>query len=572
MQYPLQEEIGNPDLFVGRERELQNFRKWLRGIPKRISKSRMILARRKSGKTAFVQRLFNELWSQGGEVIPFYFSIAENKIWYPDCAEVYYCTVAAQYFSFIEREPQLMKKPLSLDDIDARGSDFFSRNVHEIRNNRTRGNYAAMWNIASSAPKWFADTQDCRVLVILDEFQNLAQYIYHDEACAGEPDETMPGSFHSLVETKIAPMLVTGSYVGWLLALNRKYLQAGRLQRWRMTPYLTEEDGLVAAYRYAGHYDEPITNTTALQINQLCFSDPFFISCVMQNQCPDRDLTTEQGVIAAVNYEISERNSEMSETWREYLELTVEKINDLHGKHLWLHLTKQADRFWTPQELKDTLSLDISRNAIQERLVMLAEADMIERGASDIDFRGLQDGTLNLILRSRFEKEISQFVPDFTQEFQARLKALHTENKRLQGLLNHLSGQFAEVQLALALRAKKRFALPEFFGGVQDTTRLNIVKVQQRLSIQRDDGKGMELDVVAESSCGRIVVVEVKKWKDPIGPRQVEDFWEKAQVYATQMTDKHILPAFLALGGFQEPALRLCETHSIGTADRIAHF
>ncbi|MCP4399469.1 MAG: hypothetical protein GY801_19485 [bacterium] len=127
----------------------------LGGIPKRISKSRMIPARRKSGKTAFVQRLFNELWSQGGEVIPFYFSIVENKIWYPDFAELYYCTFASQYFSFVERDPQLMKTPLSLDDIDARGSDFFSRNVHEIRNNRTWGNYAAVWNIASSAPnRW----------------------------------------------------------------------------------------------------------------------------------------------------------------------------------------------------------------------------------------------------------------------------------------------------------------------------------------------------------------------------------------------------------------------------------
>ncbi len=28
---------------------------------------------------------------------------------------------------------------------------------------------------------------------------------------------TLPGSFHDVVESKVAPMLVTGSYVGWLI-------------------------------------------------------------------------------------------------------------------------------------------------------------------------------------------------------------------------------------------------------------------------------------------------------------------------------------------------------------------
>jgi hypothetical protein len=72
MEYPLQEKIGDPSLLVGRSREFQNFGKWLRYIPKKLGKSRVILARRKSGKTAFVQRIFNQLWSENGAVIPFY--------------------------------------------------------------------------------------------------------------------------------------------------------------------------------------------------------------------------------------------------------------------------------------------------------------------------------------------------------------------------------------------------------------------------------------------------------------------------------------------------------------------
>ena len=54
MQYPLPETIGSPDLFVGREEELEYLNIWLERIPIRISTSRVILARRKSGKTAIL--------------------------------------------------------------------------------------------------------------------------------------------------------------------------------------------------------------------------------------------------------------------------------------------------------------------------------------------------------------------------------------------------------------------------------------------------------------------------------------------------------------------------------------
>jgi len=101
---------------------------------------------------------------------------------------------------------------------------------------------------------------------------------------------------------------------------------------------------------------------------------------------------------------------------------------------------------------------------------------------------------------------------------------------------------------------------------------LKIIDVMQRITLQRENGKQMELDVVAESDCGRVVVVEVKKRKTPVGKNIVEDFVEKLGVYARQIPDNTILPAFLSLGGFREDARQLCEKHGIGTAERIAHF
>ncbi len=139
-------------------------------------------------------------------------------------------------------------------------------------------------------------------------------------------------------------------------------------------------------------------------------------------------------------------------------------------------------------------------------------------------------------------------------------------------MLNNISGKFAEFQLATAFRTKKRFTLPDYFAGVQDTVRLNIIDVKQRVPFQRDDGKNFELDIVAESDCGRVVVVEVKKLKTKTGKSIVEDFIEKANAYSKDIPGKMILPVFLSLGGFTEEAIQLCKEREIGTAEHIAHF
>jgi len=99
MQYPLSEKIGDPNLLVRREKEFKHFGKWIKNIPKRLSKFRVIIARRKSGKTTFVQLIFNQLWTENKEVIPFYFDFGENKMWYPDLAIKYYRAFASQYIT-----------------------------------------------------------------------------------------------------------------------------------------------------------------------------------------------------------------------------------------------------------------------------------------------------------------------------------------------------------------------------------------------------------------------------------------------------------------------------------------
>ncbi len=576
MQYPLPERIGNPELLVGRVQEFALLEKWLSRIPQRLSKSRVILARRKSGKTAIVQRIFNHLWDSDGEIIPFYFSIPEVKMWYPDFAAKYYRTFASHYISFLERDASPIHEMLSLDQIREYGLEkkikLLAHDVDSIREYRGTGEYFQLWDIAYAAPDRFAAYYDQRILVIIDEFQNISQYVYPDQHFQTGHIETLAGSFHDVVESKIAPMLVTGSYVGWLIYVIDKYLQAGRLKRQFMNPYLTPEEGMQAVYRYAEFLNEPITNETAEQINTLCMSDPFFISCVIQSEYSKKDLSTAKGVVNTVNYEITDKSSEMSMTWGEYIEQTTDKINERNAKNMLLHLSKHPDRDWTPLELKEELNLEISESAIRKKLEILVKADVIEKGSSDIDFRGLQDGTICLILRNRFEKEISGFAPRLKDDFNAELEKLKKHRNALQGRLNNLVGKFAEFQLFTDFRARQRFPLSVYFDGVKDNIRLNITEVRMRYKFQRVDGKEMEIDVRADSACGRTVLVEVKKTEKKSGIAQTRQFLEKVESFSKRFPKKKILPAFLPVGGFTAPAGHFCRSHGIGMAEIIRYY
>ncbi len=576
MRYPLKEKIGHPDLLVGREKELRFLNPWLANIPRALSKSRVMLARRKSGKTAFIQRIFNRLWSENGPVIPFYIDISETKVWYPRFAEQYFCTFLSQYISFLERDTTLVQKSLDIEQIReyalTKSHRIMLEEVESFLRYKAEKSADMMWHRACHAPHRLAGVMDIRFLVMIDEFQNLAAYIYPDEQFQTKPIETMPGSFHSLSESKIAPMLVTGSYVGWLIQIIDEYLEAGRLKHVRMSPYLTPEEGLEAVYRYAEVYGMPITNETATQINALCMSDPFFISCVILSELEGKDLTTADGVVNTVNYEISDRNSEMSRTWREYLDLTLQRVNDRNAKSLLLHLSKHNDRYWTPKELKEALHLEIDANDIQRKLMILVNADIIKWGESDIDFQGLQDGTLNLVLRKRFEKEIDTFEPNYKQEFSEKLAALKAEKNRLQGQLNQVSGVMAEYQLATELRSRKRFTLSDYFSGVTDAVEVNILDVRQRFPFQRADGKAYEIDVRALSEDGRIILAEVKKTQVKIGVEIVSDFWDKVAAYKAAFPAEAVLAVVLALGGFTDDAQALCQARGIGTATAINYF
>jgi len=106
MKTYLKEKIGNSKLFTGRKKECSYFLNWTWRIKRQISLSTAILSRRKTGKTAVMQRLYNLIFEKNDGVIPFYFEIKEGDHWLADFSRDFYLTYIYQYIAFKTRKTE----------------------------------------------------------------------------------------------------------------------------------------------------------------------------------------------------------------------------------------------------------------------------------------------------------------------------------------------------------------------------------------------------------------------------------------------------------------------------------
>ncbi|MCU0290341.1 MAG: hypothetical protein MUF15_28675, partial [Acidobacteria bacterium] len=94
--------------FTGRKNELAFFLKWIDDIKEEKSQSTAILARRKMGKTAIMERLFNITFYKNDGVIPFYYEVKETKMWMGDFCKDFFLTFIYHYIAFKSRNKEYL--------------------------------------------------------------------------------------------------------------------------------------------------------------------------------------------------------------------------------------------------------------------------------------------------------------------------------------------------------------------------------------------------------------------------------------------------------------------------------
>jgi hypothetical protein len=463
MDYAKKERIGKPELFTGRKEELAYFLKWINDIKEEKSQSTAMLARRKMGKTAIMERLFNITFYKNDGVIPFYYEIKETKMWIGDFCQDFFLTFIYQYIAFKTRKSIYLKpdRGSNFDEIihiaKKEGLDYLTGIIENTAYALAHEKIDLLWNIVREAPLTIAYRQKEFIVQMIDEFQFMNAMIYWDKRKSEDQlADTLAGGYLSTAENKIAPLLVSGSWVGWLMKELSSMLPA-RFRN-KILKTMPENEASEMLYKYSRFFEVPVTEETAYLLINLTEGSPFYISAVIRSDCPGKDLTSLDGLTRTLEFETLDDEGIIKATWMEYISSAFPQINDQNAKNIVLHLSKHRDRELTRKNLLDELELEMTDGELEKKLKALVKADIINQGASNYRYRGVNDNIFDKVFRGVYEEEIREFdVRMIKKEYSEELENLKKQYNTLLGKFNFQKGYFAEYVILdrLKLHARK---------------------------------------------------------------------------------------------------------------------
>jgi len=456
MDYALEERIGNPDLFTGRKQELAYFLKWINDIKERKSQSTAMLARRKMGKTAIMERLFNITFYKNDGVIPFYYEIKEIKMWVGDFCVDFFLTLIYQYIAFKTRKIEYLnpEEKNNFEKVknvaEKEGLKYLTGIIESVEYSFKHEHVDILWNTVREAPKTIAARQKEFIVQMIDEFQFMNAMIYRDKELDKLQDD-LAGGYLSTAESKIAPLLVSGSWVGWLM--NELNTMLPSRFRYKYLKNMPENEASELLYKYSRFFDAPVTEETVYLLVRLAEGNPFYISAVIRSDCPGKGLTTVEGLTRTLEFETLDDQGTIKASWMEYVSSAFKKVNGKNAKKIVLYLCQHRDREVTRSELLEKLSLDIDDSELEGKLDALIRADIISHGQTFFDYRGVNDNIFDKVFRGVYEKEIRDFdIRVIKKEYSAELEKLKKQYDSLLGKFNYQKGYFAEYLILDQLR------------------------------------------------------------------------------------------------------------------------
>ena len=519
--YALPEEIGNTELFVGRKKEFDYYLgDWYYYLVNNMAQSQAIVARRKKGKTAFLQRLFNILWScpETG-VVPFYFSVKEMNVTLAEFAKVFFSAFVNQWIGYMERKRELIANPLNFVRLKELIEDRELKRIFDsIKEFERVGNWGLMWETAARLPFETAVAKKCKIVQIMDEFQNSNTYIVDERR---NPIDSLSGTYLDLAEKREAPLIISGSEVHGLLEIVRKLTARFKV---RTLGNLPEDEAKEAIRRYAKASRTKINEQAEEKIWNLTQGDPLYIRALMQSEHNNtKDYTNEDNIIATYTREITQ--GEIYGTWAEYIVKVFLEVNERNAKRIMLYLFQTGEERTRAQMIKD-LNLDMTDLELQMKLLQLIKADLISFGSTAFRYVIAQDKTYELVFRRLFQDEIDHFIPDIRKELRQEM-----------GRTSYEKGKFREY--LVRERIKKPFNLKDLAeNGIDLTIKPKTILERETVKVGLRD---REIDLIVKGSVE--LWIDVKDTKGKYGKRDA-DRWIEIKNTINEISPKTLFATY----------------------------
>jgi hypothetical protein len=294
-------------------------------------------------------------------------------------------------------------KQLAIDE----GLDYLIELIESVEYAFIHEHVDILWNTVREAPKNLAFRRKEFIVQMIDEFQFINAVIYWDKAKSkNQLADTLAGGYLSTAETKIAPLLVTGSWVVWLM--NELDTMLPNRFRYEYLENMPEDEAVEMVYKFSGFFEVPITEETAYLMFNYTEGSPFYISSLIRSRFRDKNLTTVNGLSGTLEFETLDRRGNIKATWMEYVSSTFKKVNDKNAKKIVLYLCQHRDREVTRGELLEKLQLDIDDSKLEGKLEAMVKGDIISQGASKYRYRGVNDNIFDKVFRGVYEEEIQR--------------------------------------------------------------------------------------------------------------------------------------------------------------------
>jgi hypothetical protein len=576
---PLEEKIGNPDLFTGRKQEIHFFLKWMSNIQQKSSMSTAILSRRKTGKTALLQRLYNLTFEHNQGIIPFYYEIEEGKQWCVDFCQRFFLKFIFQYIAYKTRNTTYIYKSIEMNHLEhakeiiqKEAFDYLQDYLRSLESLVNNERIDLLWSFVRNTPRTIASQQNEFIVQMIDEFQFLNSEIYRDKETKNQMNDFAAG-YMSTAEYKNAPLLISGSWVGWLMD-ELSTMLPGRFQTLPLKN-LPEDESLEMIHKYSKLYQITITEEIAFLIAQIAEGNPFYISTLIQSNYMKKDLTTKKGLLQTLEYETLNTNGMIKKTWKDYFRATIKKINSTHAKKIVLYLCKHKHRLVSKNEIRTQLHLPMTDDQLDNKMEALLRADIINRGNFGYQYQAVSDNIFEKVFISEYASDVDDFTPEqISHAYEEMLSQMQNNYFKLLGKYNQQKGLFAEYTLIdqLMYRAWKHTKtfkamthnLPKNFQFVQ-YDRVWSYKSSPLLS------KDFQLDIFAQTQAGNYSLVGEVKKRDTkkFSLKEAQSFIKKIHwLIQIEKLDKRWVQGFVySVSGFYRNAIQCLEKNGIAWSE-----
>ncbi len=573
MEYALKERIGKPELFTGRKEELAFFLNWINNIKEEKSKSTAILSRRKMGKTALMERLFNITFHNNDGIIPFYYEVQKSQMWVVDFCTDFFLTFIYQYMAFKTRKTEYLDpmERVDLEEIkhlaEKEGLPDLPELISSVKRAIDQESVDTLWLIVRNAPRTLAARRGEFIVQMIDEFQFLNAMIYWDKK-KERPATGFAAGYMSTAESKVAPLLVSGSWVGWLMHDLSMMLPARF--RFKFFKNMPADEAAEMVFKYSGFFNVPVTEETAYLIAQMAEGNPFYISSILNSNVRGKNLTTIQGLTETLEFEILNDEGNIKSTWMEYLKTAFHEVNQKNAKNIVLYLCQHRDRQVSRKELLEKLSLDMTDPVLEDKMDALIKADIIDGGQSSAEYQGVQDNIFDKVFRGKYAKEIQDFdVKVIGQEIHHSFEELKKQYHRLLGEYNYQKGYFAEYVIINLLKHRAR-KLNDLLKSITRYLPADFIFCDYAQVWSYDSaiqyGHEFNVDIFAlpKSATDYAIIGEVKNRETKkFSKKEVLSFMEKFAAVKKRENLQRVIPFIFSLPGFTKEAERYCQEMGI---------